>query len=87
MKLGKVVAVAAVVTTLNVVPFQDANAWSLGTFGSGGTTYKNYGNTTYGSDGSTWKTYGNTTYGTYGNYGSFGGGVTCKTYGNTVYCN
>ena len=86
MKLGKVVAVAAVATTLNVVPIQDANAWSWGTFG-GGTTYNTYGNTTYGSDGSTWRSYGNTTYGTYGSFGSFGGGVTCRTYGSSTYCN
>lgn len=84
MKLGKVVAVAAVVTTLNVVPFQDANAWT--TWGWGGVSYSTYGNQSYGSDGSMWSTYGNTTYGNWGS--SFGsGGVTCTTYGNTVYCN
>ena len=64
MKLGKVVAVAAVVTTLNVVPFQDANAWT--TWGWGGVSYSTYGNTSYGSDGSMWSTYGNTTYGGWG---------------------
>ena len=83
MKLGKVVAVAAVVTTLNVVRFQDANAWT--TWGWGGVSYYTYGNQSYGSDGSTWSTYGNTTYGNWGS--SFGGGVTCTSYGNTVYCN
>ena len=83
MKLGKVIAVAAVATTLNIVPFQDANAWT--TWG-GGTSFSTYGNTSYGSDGSMWSTYGNTTYGNWGS--SFGsGGVTCTSYGNTVYCN
>ena len=39
MKLGKVIAVAAVATTINVAVVQDANAWS---------TWSTWGNTTYG---------------------------------------
>ena len=80
MKLGKIVAVAAVATTINVAVVQDANAWS---------TYSTWGNTTYGwgsYGSSSFSTYGNTTYGT-ANWGSGGSSsVTCSTYGNTTYC-
>ena len=87
MKLGKIVAVAAVAATLT--------AGAAQAYGWGSTTYKTYGNTTYGSDGSNYKTYGNTTYGSYGygtSYGTgssygYGGSVTCRTYGITTYCN
>ena len=90
MKLGKVIAVTAVASTLVVGSAQAyglyGTGYGYGWGGYGGTTYSTYGNMTYGSDGSTYSTYGNTTYGTWG-YGSYGGSVTCTTYGTQTYCN
>jgi hypothetical protein len=79
MKLGKVIAITAVASTL-IAGSAQAYGW-----GYGGTTYSTYGNQTYGSDGSTYSTYGNTTYGSWG-YGSYGSS-TCTTYGTQTYCN
>jgi len=86
MKLGKIIAITAVASTLVVGSAQ--------AYGYGNTTYSSYGNQTYGSDGSTYSTYGNTTYGSYGSYGAYGYGSgsdgmtsTCTTYGYQTYCN
>ena len=82
MKLGKIVKVTAIVTTVAVGSVETAQAYSWGTFG-GGTTWSTWGNNTYGSDGSRMRKWGNNTYGTFGSGGSF----RCSTWGNNTYCN
>tara|TARA_Y100000996_G_C22191075_1_gene507009 strand:+ start:235 stop:483 length:249 start_codon:yes stop_codon:yes gene_type:complete len=82
MKLGKIVKVTAIVTTVAVGSAEMAQAYSWGTFG-GGNSWTTWGNRTFGSDGSSMTTWGNRTFGSFGGGGNF----SCTTWGNRTFCN
>ena len=70
----------------------NSSSGSSSVYGSSGSTYQQFGNTTYGSDGTTYQQFGNTTYksdGTtlqqFGNTSYSSDGTTYQQFGNTSY--